>query len=100
MNESIINTHEAKTKLSQLIERAMAGERIVIAKAGKPRVVLTPLPSCEPRLPGRFAGQIHIQPSFDEPITDEELREWEHGHPDDPLRLLSPSLSSPSPRES
>jgi hypothetical protein len=33
-----INIYEAKTRLSQLIERALAGEEVIIAKAGKPMV--------------------------------------------------------------
>jgi prevent-host-death family protein len=75
--ETVVNTHQAKTHLSQLIERAMAGERIVIAKAGKPKVVLSPIPSSEPRRPGRFAGQIHMADDFDAPLTNEELAAWE-----------------------
>lgn len=94
--ETVVNTHQAKTQLSQLIERALAGERIVIAKAGKPRVVLSPIPSPEPRKPGRFKGQIRIHPSFYDPMTDEELRELEDGHPDDPLRLQTPPSNPPS----
>ena len=38
-----INVHEAKTQLSRLLERAHAGEEIVIAKAGKPIARLCPL---------------------------------------------------------
>lgn len=87
--ETVINTHQAKTHLSQLIERAMAGERIVIAKAGKPKVVLSPIPSSEPRRPGRFAGQIHIHDSCFDPMTEDELREFEEGHPADPMRLAT-----------
>lgn len=37
------NIHEAKTTLSKLIERALAGEEVIIAKAGKPLVKLTPV---------------------------------------------------------
>ena len=36
------NMHEAKSKLSQLVERAEAGEEVVIAKSGKPVVKLVP----------------------------------------------------------
>jgi prevent-host-death family protein len=36
-----VNIHEAKTQLSKLIEKAMNGEEVVIAKAGKPMVKLT-----------------------------------------------------------
>ena len=38
-----VNIHEAKTHLSRLLEEAMAGEDIVIAKAGKPKVRLVPV---------------------------------------------------------
>lgn len=40
--ETVVNIHEAKTHLSKLLERVKAGERIVIAKAGKPVAVLEP----------------------------------------------------------
>jgi prevent-host-death family protein len=33
---TITNIHKAKTHLSPLVERAAAGEEIIIAKAGKP----------------------------------------------------------------
>ncbi len=38
-----VNIHEAKTHLSRLLERAQAGEQIIIAKAGVPLVELTPV---------------------------------------------------------
>lgn len=37
-----VNVYEAKTQLSKLIERALAGEHVVISKAGKPMVDLVP----------------------------------------------------------
>jgi len=37
-----VNIHEAKTHLSKLIEKALAGEAVVIVKAGKPVVRLAP----------------------------------------------------------
>jgi prevent-host-death family protein len=42
-----VNLYEAKTQLSSLVERASKGEEIIIAKAGKPMAVLTPIPSEE-----------------------------------------------------
>lgn len=38
-----INIHDAKTHLSRYVERAIAGEEVVIARAGKPLVRLVPL---------------------------------------------------------
>ena len=40
-----VNVHEAKTNLSKLLEKAMNGEEVVIAKAGKPMVRLVPVES-------------------------------------------------------
>ena len=47
----IVNIHAAKTRLSQLVSRAEKGERIVIARAGKPVAQLGPPPKAERRLP-------------------------------------------------
>jgi len=45
----------------------MAGEDVVIAKAGKPMVMLVPVGrDTRPRKPGRFAGRITLAPDFDE----------------------------------
>jgi len=38
-----VNIHEAKTHLSKLLERVMSGEKIIIAKAGKPVAQIVPL---------------------------------------------------------
>lgn len=67
-----VNMHEAKSRLSSLIERAEAGEEIVIARAGKPAVKLVPVgEELKPREFGQDAGKIWIADDFDEP--DEEL---------------------------
>lgn len=44
MPEKIVNIHAAKTTLSRLIARAERGERIIIARAGKPVAQLGPAP--------------------------------------------------------
>jgi prevent-host-death family protein len=48
------NIAEAKAKLSELLDRALAGEEIVIARAGKPLATLAPVSSLEPRKPGAW----------------------------------------------
>ena len=64
-----INIYEAKTQLSALVERAAAGEEIVIAKAGKPRARLIALPAkSSTRVPGRWKGKTWISDDFDEPL--------------------------------
>lgn len=68
----ITNIHEAKTHLSRLVERAAAGEEIVIGKAGKPVARLVPYqPVRAKRKPGAWKGKVRISPSFDKP--DPEL---------------------------
>lgn len=45
--KTIINIHQAKTHFSSLVERALKGEEIIIARAGKSAVKLTPMPQRE-----------------------------------------------------
>ncbi len=78
-----VNVYEAKTHLSRLLARVERGERIVIARAGKPIATLEPI-SKRPavRTPGRWRGQVVIRPDFDDPLPEFDP---EQGHPDDPL---------------
>ena len=73
-----INVHEAKTHLSRLLERAEAGEEIVIARAGKPVARLVPYSTERPRrVFGRLRGQIVVHGDFD--ADDEAIaREFEN----------------------
>jgi prevent-host-death family protein len=67
-----INVQEAKTHLSRLLEDAVAGEDIVIAKAGRPYVRLVScLPSSTPRQLGGWEGKLRVAADFDE--TPEEV---------------------------
>ena len=62
----IINVHAAKTQLSKLLERAEAGEEIVIGRAGKPIAKLVPYVVARPkRVFGRLKGQIIVHGDFD-----------------------------------
>ena len=63
-----VNIYEAKTRLSELVERAAAGEEIVIAKAGKPRARLVALPARAKRKPGGWEGRVWIADDFDKPL--------------------------------
>jgi prevent-host-death family protein len=63
----ITNIHEAKTHLSRLVEKAAAGEEIIIAKAGKPMAKLVGYkPSPKRRKPGGWKGKVWIADDFDE----------------------------------
>jgi prevent-host-death family protein len=72
---SMVNVHEAKTNLSQLLDRAYAGEEIIIAKRGKPYARLCPIEPVKPRSPGLLHGE--LDDSFFDPLPEEELAEWE-----------------------
>jgi prevent-host-death family protein len=64
---SVTNIHEAKTHLSRLIDRAEAGEEIVIARAGKPVARLVAYREEKPkRTPGSWKGKVKIRRDFDQ----------------------------------
>ena len=68
-----INLYEAKTNLSALVERAAAGEEIIIAKAGRPLARLVPLEGARAgdRPLGMYRGLIHIGDDFDDPLPQD-----------------------------
>lgn len=58
-----VNIQAAKTHLSRLVEEAVAGEEIILAKAGKPLVRLVPyVPAKVARVGGQLAGRIWVAP--------------------------------------
>ena len=62
---SIVNVHDAKTHFSKLLDRAHAGEEIILAKAGKPYARLVPLEKVKvERRPGRLKLSQPIPDSF------------------------------------
>lgn len=63
-----VGMHEAKTKLSQLVARAEAGEEIVIARNGKPVARLVPVASTNSvaAVHGALRGRVHLAEDFDE----------------------------------
>ena len=68
----VVNVYEAKTRLSELLERVSRGEEIVLGRAGRPVARLVPYrPVRDPRVPGRLAGRITAAPDFD--ITPDEF---------------------------
>jgi prevent-host-death family protein len=70
-----VNIHDAKTRLSQLVERAEAGEEIVIARAGRPVARLAPLkPREKTRKLGLLDGTCKIPDDFNAPLPQELLR--------------------------
>lgn len=70
-----VNLHAAKTHLSRLVDEAVEGEEVVIAKAGKPMVRLVPVAPKRRRTGfGADKGKIWISHDFDAPLPDGLLR--------------------------
>lgn len=73
-----MNIHKAKTELSKLIERAEAGEQIVIARAGKPAAKLVPLNRARGhRRLGLLDGKFRIPDNFNAPLPESIIRSFE-----------------------
>jgi len=68
------NIHEAKTQFSKLINDALAGQEIIIAKADLPLVKLVPIQIEKTKRIGAFKGKIKISNDFDAPLPDEILK--------------------------
>ncbi len=70
-----VNMHEAKTRLSQLVELVEGGERVVIARGGVPVAELVPhAPAQLKRRGGQWQGKARIDANFDAPMPElEEL---------------------------
>jgi prevent-host-death family protein len=66
-----VSLYDAKTHLSQLVDRAADGEEIVISKSGVPLARLMPLSSKgKPRVPANALCVTAIGPDFDDPLPD------------------------------
>jgi prevent-host-death family protein len=78
---STFNIHAAKTHLSRLVEKAAAGEEIIIAKAGTPLAKLGPLVPAgrKKRRLGILTGRMSVPADFDAPLPDHVLDTFE-GH--------------------
>ena len=75
----IENMYQAKANLSRLIERALSGEEVVLAKAGKPLVRLVPFEeAAAPLKTGLLSGKVHIAKDFDavSPEIDEMFSQY------------------------
>ncbi len=72
------SVHIAKTQLSKLIEAALRGEEVVIARGSRPVVRLVPLPQRR-NLIGALEGEMTVPDDLFDPISEEELKLWEGG---------------------
>jgi prevent-host-death family protein len=70
-----VNVHEAKTRLSELLAKVEAGERVIIARAGSPIAELTPLTAPVEREFGFMTFDVPVE--FFEDLPESELSAWE-----------------------
>lgn len=73
-----VNVHEAKTHLSRLLDQALDGEEVIIMRAGRHLVRLTPVETAPfQRTLGTAKGEIFISDDFNDPLPDDILDEFE-----------------------
>jgi prevent-host-death family protein len=90
----VTNIHEAKTHFSKLVDRAAAGEEVIIGKAGTPMVKLVPYQPAKPvRKPGAWKGQIHYLKDWAE--SDKEIEALFYAEPLEPP--IKPAARHPRP---
>ena len=73
----LVNIYDAKTNLSALLDKAVAGEEVVIARAGKPLARLMPVTAAASksgvRLGGLSRAKLKLAADFPAAMTDENL---------------------------
>ncbi len=72
-----VTVHQAKTSLSKLIARALAGEEIVIARGKVPVARLLPIAAQVGRKFGAMRGKARVDERFFESLPEEELAAWD-----------------------
>ena len=72
-----VTVHAAKTQLSRLIEAALAGEDVVIAKGDRPAFRLAPIPQSKFKFGVLESGALGEGPDFLSPMDEAELAEWD-----------------------
>lgn len=74
---TIVNMHEAKTHFSQLINQALKGDEVIIAKSGVPIIKLTPYEKPKTvRKGGQQKGMMIITDNFDDPLPETYLKSF------------------------
>ena len=89
-----INITEARAKLSALLDRVLAGEEIVIARAGKPLARLLPIEKRARRKSGAWRGLKIPNDALLEPMDPEDLDAAEGKHTDE-FGITLPRSSEP-----
>ena len=73
-----VNIYDAKTRLSQLVDKAAGGEDVIVSRNGKPLVRITRLEGAERQIRfGVLKGKIRIAKDFDAPLPEDVLAAFE-----------------------
>ena len=67
-----VSVYEAKSKLSQMINKALEGEEVIITRNGEETVKLTPVRRNKQDWIGMYDGQIELHDNFDDPLEEFE----------------------------
>src|SRR4029453_1147955 len=81
MTMKMVNINEAKAKLSEYLDAVAQGDTVIICNRNQPVAELRAIPKkrLEPRPIGLAKGTITIHPSFYDPMTEEELNDFDNG---------------------
>jgi prevent-host-death family protein len=73
-----VNISDAKTRLSQLVDKAAGGEDVIVSRNGKPLVRITRLEGAKRQIRfGVLKGKIRIAKDFDAPLPEDVLAAFE-----------------------
>ena len=72
----VVNLHEAKSTLSQLVREVEAGREIVLARGGKPVARLIPIRAVRKRQLGRWKGKVRMSRDFGAPLPLDVVAAW------------------------
>jgi prevent-host-death family protein len=78
MKTTVVTIHEAKTNLSRLLQKASAGEEVIISRGSVPVARLVPIGEIQgKRQPGSLKGRLVVGPEYFESLPGDELDAWE-----------------------
>ena len=99
MTMIMVNIFEAKAKLSDLLDRAAAGERILICKRNQPVAELRPVavPRQAPRPIGKAKGSLTVPSAFFDPLDDEDIEAFDAGAVYPPARATASRVAERPP---
>lgn len=97
-----VNIFEMKAKLSEYLDRAARGERIIVCRHNRPVAELRAIeqPRREPRPIGPLPGEatFDVPPSFFEPLSDDDLDLWDGVEGRNPLSAEGGKAGSTTPK--